>query len=264
MKKQPLVTTDELGRKVWLMPDNTHVPYLAGGNGAGDGGEGDGGEGDGGNGGGEGDGGNGGDSEVVKMREALKKANKEAADNRRALKKLQEQAGSVDVEEFNRLKDEQDKREKEGLEAKGQYEKALEKERQKFDTQLKTAQESGEQWKKRYEGLVVDNALLSGAAEGNAINPKAVVTLVRQDYKINVDDEGQVEITDSEGKMPMDDKGNAMSPAQVVTHYLGANQYLVKASDKRGSGSNHQMGKSDNNETLTSQERIARGLKNRK
>jgi hypothetical protein len=86
---------------------------------------------------------------------------------------------------------------------------------------------------KLYE-LQVDGALVNAASQSGAVNPSQVVQLLKGQTRLN--EEGQVEILDSDGTVRYNDTGSPLSVNEYVSDFLTANPHFVKASPS-GAGS---------------------------
>jgi len=198
-----------------------------------------------------------GDSEAaVEMQKQLKEARAEAAKNRKALREMQDKVEGIDLDEYTALKKQAEATAKQKEEEKGNYDKLLSDEKRKFEAQLAKVNESNTAWKSRFETLVVDNELLSAA--GNAINPKAAMTLIRSEYAFNVHDDGSVEIA-AGADVLYDSEGRAMKPGALMQKYLADNPYLVKASESKG-GSSREAQKDAPNAAKNTQAKVRDGL----
>lgn len=207
--------------RFWYMQDGSKVPYIAGG--SSDDGETDAGTGtrddtqgaD-----------SGADNKDLLMKE-LKSVRAEAARYRRQLRELEAKFDNVDIEKYNELVKQQEELEKKKLEEKGRYEELLQEHQRRYEAQINKAQSTIEEWKSRYETQVIDNVLISASSD-RAINPQEVVTLIRSQYKFQVNDQGEPEILDKNGQVVLDDNGAPMSPASIMEKFLDERPYLCK------------------------------------
>jgi len=251
MNKKPV-----LEGRYWRMPDGGLVPNIAGGSD----GEGDG---DAAAGGTQGapaadDGLAEANAEVVRLRKDLKDTRTEASGYRR---KLRDQ-GDIDVEQYNLLIADADKRKQEDLEAKGNYDALTEENKRRFEQQLKVSNDTGDAWKGRYEKQVVDNVLLSAATE--AVSSSEAVTLIRANYQFLVTDDGDVEIHDRAGKVLLDERGNIATTAVVMQEFLKDRPHMLKPQGGGGGSQNNDaVGKkpaSNSGPAVTGSSRIAAAL----
>ncbi len=80
----------------------------------------------------------------------------------------------------------------------------------------------------------VDNSLLSVASQNQAINPSQVVSLLKDEVKLN--DDNRVEILDKNSNIRYNEKGNVLTIEERVKEFLDANPHFRQGS-KAGSGS---------------------------
>ena len=115
------------------------------------------------------------------------------------------------------------------------------KERGEFESILKSTVSKKDQeisaYKSRLQQTLVDGALLSAAANNNAVNPDQVSTLLKNAVRLSED--GTVEVTDSNGIARYNEKGDLLTVNEAVSEFLTVNPHFVRAS-QGGSGS---MGK---------------------
>ena len=80
----------------------------------------------------------------------------------------------------------------------------------------------------------VDNSLLSVASQNQAINPSQVVSLLKDEVKLN--DDNRVEILDNNQNIRYNEKGNLLTIEERVREFLQANPHF-SVSGKSGTGS---------------------------
>ena len=80
----------------------------------------------------------------------------------------------------------------------------------------------------------VDNSLLSVASQNQAINPSQVVSLLKDEVKLN--DDNRVEILDKNSNIRYNEKGNLLTIEERVREFLQANPHF-SVSGKSGTGS---------------------------
>ena len=80
----------------------------------------------------------------------------------------------------------------------------------------------------------VDNSLLSVASQNQAISPSRVVSLLKDEVKLN--DDNRVEILDNNKNIRYNEKGNVLTIEERVKEFLDANPHFRQGS-KAGSGS---------------------------
>jgi len=80
----------------------------------------------------------------------------------------------------------------------------------------------------------IDNNLLSVVSQNQAINPKQVVALLKDEIKLN--DDNRVEILDNNQNIRYNEKGNLLTLEERVREFLQANPHF-SVSGKSGTGS---------------------------
>jgi hypothetical protein len=145
----------------------------------------------------------------------------------RERRKYEKQLEGVDLDEARRLMEEKQAAELERQKEKGEFEKVLKQVTEKKDQTIQTLNQ------KLYE-LQVDGALVNAASQSGAVNPSQVVQLLKGQTRLN--EEGQVEILDSDGTVRYNDTGSPLSVNEYVSDFLTANPHFVKASPS-GAGS---------------------------
>jgi len=193
----------------------------------------------------------------ARLEKELKAANGEAAANRKALRDLEKATEGFDAEEFAKMKTALTDTTRQQDEAKGNYEKALKDYKEQHDAALQAANADSAGWKQKFEGLAVDNQLISAAS--NAVDPKAAVLLLKSDYQFNVLDDGKVEIL-KDGKIQFDEKGAAIAPSALMESYLSEKPWMAKANENAGSGGNNQQKGKVNDGEKSTQDKVADGL----
>tara|TARA_R100001377_G_scaffold41293_1_gene23222 strand:- start:56 stop:724 length:669 start_codon:yes stop_codon:yes gene_type:complete len=148
----------------------------------------------------------------------------------REQKKFARQVGDVNLDEARQLLAERDDAQLERQKERGEFESILKSTVNKKDQEISA-------YKSRLQQTLVDGALLSAAANNNAVNPDQVSTLLKNSVRLSED--GTVEVTDSNGVARYSEKGDLLTVDQAVSEFLTVNPHFVRAS-QGGSGS---MGK---------------------
>ena len=148
----------------------------------------------------------------------------------REQKKFARQVGDVNLDEARQLLAERDDAQLERQKERGEFESILKSTVSKKDQEI-------EAYKSRLQQTLVDGALLSAAANNNAVNPDQVSTLLKNAVRLSED--GTVEVTDGNGIARYNEKGDLLTVNEAVSEFLTVNPHFVRAS-QGGSGS---MGK---------------------
>lgn len=151
-------------------------------------------------------------------------ADRVAREQRKIEKKLQ----GVDLDKAKQLLQEQEQLELERQKERGEFDGILKQTVEKKDAVINS-------YKQKLEQNLVDNALLLAASKNNAVSPDQVGLLLRGNIKLTEDD-GNVEILDSNGTPRYNDKGDPLSVDELVSEFLTANPHFVRAS-QGGAGS---------------------------
>lgn len=189
---------------------------------AADGGDGDGGSGDGGNGNGGGSGAGGDDKKFTQD-----EVNRIVTDRvNRALAKFD----GVDLDEYKKLKDADEKRRTEREKEKGNFEKILKETAEKKDGEISRL-------KAELQTERVDNRLLRELSEQKAVSPDQGVLLLKG--SVRVANDGGLEVLDGEGK-PRYNGAEPFGVKDLVSEFLEKNPHFAPAvpagSGSRGSG----------------------------
>lgn len=133
----------------------------------------------------------------------------------------------VDIEEYKALKSLKEQVEEEKLIKKEDFNGVLKKQKEKSDMEISRLR--GE-----LEKIKIDGALIDAASKAKSVAPDHVAQLLRSNIKLT--EEGDVIVTDSEGKQRYTENADPMSVAQLVEEFLSSNQYF-KSAGPSGAGS---------------------------
>lgn len=139
----------------------------------------------------------------------------------RERRKYEKQLEGIDVDEARRLMEEKQLAELERQKEKGEFEKVLKQVTEKKEQTI-------QQLSQKLHEIQVDGALLNAASTNNAVNPAQVVQLLKSQTRLNED--GAVEVLDSEGSVRYNDSGSPLSVNELVSDFLTVNPHFVKAS----------------------------------
>ena len=147
--------------------------------------------------------------------------------------KFEKKYSGVDLDHYKTLVEADEKARTEELEKRGEFEKVLKEQADKFNSKI-------HQYENELHSIKVDGALLNEASSQKAINPQQVVQLLKNQVKLN--DAGGVDVVDTNGKVRYDDNGNPLTPNALVKDWLNANPHFVQAGPT-GSGTGQGIGK---------------------
>ena len=149
--------------------------------------------------------------------------------------KFEKKYSGVDVDLYNQLVEEQEKARQQEMEKRGEFEKLLKEQAEKFNGKI-------QQYESELTSIKVDGTLLSEASNQKAVNPQQVVSLLKGNIKLN--EAGGVDVVDSNGQVRYDDNGNPLSVSRLVNEFLTANPHFVSAGPS-GSGTGTGVGRQE-------------------
>ena len=134
---------------------------------------------------------------------------------------------NVDVDEYKALKSLKEQIEEEQLIKKEDFNGVLKKQKEKSDIEVSKL-------RTELESIKIDGALIDAASKAKSVAPDHVAQLLRKNIKL--DDNGNVIVTDSEGKQRYTDNADPMNVDHLVEEFLSKNQYF-KSAGPSGAGS---------------------------
>ena len=148
--------------------------------------------------------------------------------------KYDKKYGSIDVDHYQSLIEKEEKARKSELEKRGEFEKLLKEQADKFAGKI-------DQYQSELTSIKIDGALLSEASSLKAVNPNQVVQLLKAQLKLN--ETGTVDVVDTNtGQVRYNDKGEPIQVKNLVQEFLQANPHFVSAGPS-GSGVGQGTGK---------------------
>ncbi len=147
--------------------------------------------------------------------------------------KFEKKYSNVDLDLYNELVEKQETARQQELEKRGEFEKLLKEQAEKFTSKIETYQNE-------LHSIKVDGALLNEASSQKAVNPQQVVALLKGQLRLN--EAGTVDVVDQNGQVRYDDKGNPVAVSALVNEFLSANPHFVSAGPN-GSGTGQGVGK---------------------
>lgn len=133
----------------------------------------------------------------------------------------------VDVDEYKALRSLKEQIEEEQLIKKEDFNGVLKKQKEKSDMEISKL-------RTELETIKIDGALIDAASKAKSVAPDHVAQLLRKNIKL--DSDGQVIVTDAEGKQRYTDSADPMSVHHLVEEFLSSNQYF-KSAGPSGAGS---------------------------
>jgi len=147
--------------------------------------------------------------------------------------KFEKKYSGVDLDHYKNLVEQDEARKQDELEKRGEFEKVLKDQAEKFNSKI-------HQYETELHSIKVDGALLNEASANKAINPQQVVQLLKNQVKLN--DAGGVDVVDSNGQVRYDDNGSPLTPNALMKDFLNANPHFVSAGPT-GTGTGQGVGK---------------------
>ena len=147
--------------------------------------------------------------------------------------KFEKKYSGIDLDHYKNLVEQDEARKQDELEKRGEFEKVLKDQAEKFNSKI-------HQYETELHSIKVDGALLNEASANQAINPQQVVQLLKNQVKLN--DAGGVDVVDSNGQVRYDDNGSPLTTAALMKDFLNANPHFVSAGPT-GTGTGQGVGK---------------------
>jgi|TARA_B100000519_G_C14124672_1_gene382215 hypothetical protein len=149
--------------------------------------------------------------------------------------KFEKKYSNVDLDLYHQLVEEKDTQRQKELEKRGEFEKVLKEQADKFNGKI-------QQYESELTSIKVDGSVLSEATAQKAVNPQQVTQLIKSNLKLN--EAGGVDVIDNNGQVRYNDKGEPIGVSQLVKEFLTANPHFVQAGPS-GTGTGQGIGKQD-------------------
>ena len=121
--------------------------------------------------------------------------------------KFEKKYSGVDLDLYNQLVEKQEVARQQELEKRGEFEKLLKEQAEKFNSKIQT-------YESELHTIKVDGALLNEASANKAVNPQQVVQLLKGQVRLN--EAGTVDVVDQNGNVRYDDKGDPIKVSTLV------------------------------------------------
>ena len=125
-----------------------------------------------------------------------------------------------DPDELKQIVSQHQKSQQEQALKRGEFDKILQELAAKKDAEIHKRDKMIEEFK-------LNSPILDAAARLRSVNPEQVKSLVRNNVRLNQD--GEPEVVDREGKVRYDDSGRALSVDSYVQEFLSQNPHFVSA-----------------------------------
>jgi len=147
--------------------------------------------------------------------------------------KFEKKYSGIDVDHYKSLVEAEEAKKQEELEKRGEYERLLREQAEKFNTKIQS-------YEQQLHTVKVDGTLLNEASRLKAVNPEQVASLLRQNLKLN--EAGGVDVVDDKGQVRYDDNGNPLQVSELVDTFLQANPHF-KSAGPQGTGTQGAVGR---------------------
>lgn len=139
---------------------------------------------------------------------------------------------SVNIDDYQRLKQEEENRKLEAQKQRGEFEEILKEQASKYTTRISELENTLKREK-------VDGALLNTAAQLKSVAPTQVADLLKTRVRLN--DLGEAEVLDDAGKPAYKDDGTPFAVKDLVSDFLAKNPHFA-APSASGTGSQSKVG----------------------
>lgn len=159
--------------------------------------------------------------------------------------KYEKKYNGIDVDQYNKLIEKEEKARQAELEKRGQFEALLKEQADKFNSKI-------QQYQSELTSIKVDGTLLSEASNLKAVNPTQVAQLLKGQLKLN--EAGTVDVIDTKtGQVRYSDKGDPIQVKDLVSEFLQTNPHFVSAGPTgsntgKGQGSKDSLALNDINQ----------------
>lgn len=151
----------------------------------------------------------------------------------RERRKFEKKYDGIDPDYYTELSTKAEKEQQDKLKAKGEFEQLLKAQAEKKDAQINTLLD-------QVKTIKIDGTLLDTASKYKAVNPGQVVTLIKDQVKMN--EAGDVEIVDPKtGQVRYKDDGTHLTIEELTKDFLNSNPHFVEASPS-GAGTTSKIG----------------------
>lgn len=142
--------------------------------------------------------------------------------------------GFESIEDVKKLKTAQSEREKQDLAEREQYKELAERIRQEKDEEIRKRDEELTGLRSRFLDTQAERTLIEAATAHNVVAPKQVAQLVRN--RVQVDDDGNVFVTDGKGNRATNGKGEDLSVDAFMSEFISSNPHFQRAASGQGAG----------------------------
>ena len=138
----------------------------------------------------------------------------------------------IDLDQYKNWQTEEDERKVEQQKQRGEFEKVIKEQADKFQTRIGDLENTLKREK-------VDGALLNSAASLKSVAPSQVADLLKNRVRLN--EQGEAEVIDDSGTPSYKDDGSHMQVKDLVSEFLTTNPHFA-APSQSGTGSQGKVG----------------------
>ena len=146
----------------------------------------------------------------------------------------------IDLDQYKNWQTEEDERKVEQQKQRGEFEKVIKEQADKFQTRIGDLENTLKREK-------VDGALLNSAASLKSVAPNQVADLLKNRVRLN--EQGEAEVVDENGTPAYLENGSHMQVKDLVSEFLTTNPHFA-APSQSGTGSTSSVGGSIKTESL--------------
>lgn len=153
-------------------------------------------------------------------------------------KRLEALPEDFDPERYAQLTKDAEERERAEAERKGEYDKLLVQQREKFEADLTASREEGQQWKGRFEQYRLETELLAELGSAEAFSELAMPHVRAQTRLVEDDGKFVVRVVDESGDPRIGEGSELMTVKELLAEMKATPRYapLFKGSGAAGSG----------------------------
>jgi hypothetical protein len=150
----------------------------------------------------------------------------------RERKSFEKRFEGVDLEKYNQWQQQEEQRELEQKKQRGEFEKILKEQAEKYQSQISGLKETLQREK-------VDGSLLNAASKLKSVAPSQVVDLLKS--RVRLIESGEAEVVTLDGTPAYKEDGTYMTVDELVGDFLRSNPHFASATPA-GTGSQSKVG----------------------
>lgn len=147
--------------------------------------------------------------------------------------KYEKKYKNIDLDHYNQLVEQEEARKQQELEKRGEYERLLKEQAEKFSSKIQT-------YESELHSIKIDGTLLNEASRAKAVNPEQVTQLLKHQLRLN--EAGGVDVIDTKGAVRYSESGTPLQVQDLVNEFLTTNPHF-KSAGPQGTGTQGAIGK---------------------